>query len=426
MAAAAATPFILGTNHRSSPVALRDLLHLPEAALPAALGELAALGLDEAVILCTCDRFEVLGVGGDPAVLRPWIDARAGGAATEPHLYLHRDAAAVRHLFGVAASLDSLVIGEPQILGQVHAARRAAQRAGTLGPVLDDCLQAAFAAAKRVRTETRIAAGPVSMAAVAIARARDTHGDLSRAAGLLIGLGDMGEPMAEALREAGLGRLAVTAPSLARAEEAARRLGCHVAGFAPLVPALAQADIVVTALGSGRATLGAADFESALRLRRRRPMLVVDLGVPPDVDRAVDRIEDVFRFDLDDLERLATEGRRGRAAAAEAARAIVAAESEAYLRGRQARAAVPALTALRSHFEAERRRALEEAGGDAVRATELLVNRLLHAPTAALRAIAAGPGPVDAVAAERLLRQIFALPAAGAPETPPEDQERGR
>lgn len=408
---------VVGANHRSSAMALRDRLFVADLDQPAVLGALGRAGLTQAIVLSTCDRVEIQAAHGDPAaaaeiITRFLVDRGGEGVGVvRSQLYALHDEAALRHIAAVAASLDSLILGEPQVLGQVKAAHRVALAAGMVGPELEAALQAAYATAKRVRSETAIAEGPVSMAAAAVQLARDVHGDLGRIAGLLIGTADMGELLAEELQKADLARLSITASSLARAEETARRLGCHVAGFEPLAPALRQAEVVVTASGSGRHVVTAAMMNTVMRERRRRPVFIVDLGVPADVERAVEDIDGVFRYDLDDLERIAMAGRASRASAAAAAGAIVDAEIAGFLRLRAERSAVPALIALRRHFEAERERALRDAGGDAARATELLVNRLLHAPSEALRQLAAvgSEGEAERIAAERLLRRVFRL-----------------
>ena len=412
MAAAAARLVIFGTNHRSSPVALRDLLHVSEAALPAALAELAALGLGEVAILSTCDRFEVL-AAAEPAAepaLRRWVAGRAPEVALDGHLYLHRDEAAIRHLFSVASSLDSLVIGEPQVLGQVKASHRVSQAAGMIGRELEAVLQAAYGAAKRVRSETRVAERPVSLAAAAAQIARDVHGELDTASGLLIGIGDMGVLLAEHLKAAGVARLVVAAQSAARAEPVARQLGCNHAAMDQLEELLAASDVVVSAQGAGQYTLTAALMTRVLRRRRQRPIFLIDAAIPGDLAPDIDAVDGAFRYDLDALEAVAMAGRAKREAASKDAWRIVDDEVQAFQRARSERAAVPALAALRRHFELERERVLTaQPGVDAAEATRLLVNRLLHDPSEALRALAASGDDVEREQAESLIRRLFDL-----------------
>ncbi|WP_158046760.1 glutamyl-tRNA reductase [Skermanella pratensis] len=410
---------LVGANHRSSSGAVRDLICTEETEVPGVLARLRAAGLTEMLWLSTCDRVEVLAASCDPAgaasVAASALAERAGmtAQALAPELYTLTGGDAVRHLFAVACSLDSQVVGEPHVLGQVKAAHRASITAHATGPELEAVLQAAYAAAKRVRTETAIAERPVSIAAAAVQTARDIHGDLDRSAALLIGLGDMGELMVDALREAGLPRLTVAARVDRRAEAAARRLGCHHVPIDDLDTALVSADIVVTAAGLGRYILSADRMEAVLKKRRRRPVFVIDTAIPGDVDPAVGGLEGVFVYDLADLERVALEGRATREAAAAAAWAIVDQAVAAFARGRAERAAVPAVAALRGHFEAVRSRLLaDHAGADPAEATRLLVNRLLHDPSQVLRAMAASHD-MEQVEAERLLRRLFRLDRGG-------------
>src|SRR3954452_15219073 len=285
---------LVGVNHRSSSGAVRDLICTDEAEIPGVLARLQAGGLSEFMWLSTCDRVEVLASSDDPAGTAATaacaLAERAGmtAQALAPELYTLTGGDAVRHLFAVACSLDSQVVGEPHVLGQVKAAHRASVAAHASGPELEAVLQAAYAAAKRVRTETAIAERPVSIAAAAVQTARDIHGELDRSSCLLIGLGDMGELMAEALREAGLPRLTVTSRVDRRAEAAARRLGCHYSPMADLDAALQAADIVVTAAGLGRYILSAEQMDAVLKKRRRRPVFVIDTAIPGDVDPTVD------------------------------------------------------------------------------------------------------------------------------------------
>lgn len=414
-----ASYFVIGASHRTCSGAIRDRLTTEEAEVPAMLERLRATGLTQAVWLSTCDRVEVQAVHTHPneaALAVAGLMAERVGLS-EPdlsdQLYTLTGVEAVRHVFAVACSLDSQIIGEPHILGQLKAAHRHAATAGLTGPELESVLQAAYAAAKRVRSETPIAEGATSLVAAAVQVARDLHGDLKRCSGLLMGLGDMGALVLDGLREAGLGRLTVASPVDRRAESAARRMNSHFVPWADLDSALAGADIVVTAAGLGRYILSAQALGAALKRRRRRPVFVVDAAIPADVDPDVAGLDEAFVYDLADLERVALQGRVGREAATQAAWTIVDEAVAAFARQRAERAAVPAVAALRAHFEAERRRLLAEHGGlDAAAATRLLVNRLLHGPSEALRSMAAdagGAGLAERAAAERLLLQLFRL-----------------
>lgn len=419
-AAGRARPFAIGATHRSSTIELRDRLFVDEGAAPALYERLAAAGVGQAIVLSTCDRVEVQGMAEAPEAA---IDAVrrifAGRLGEDPstiadHLECFADDAAAKRIFAVAASLESQVIGEPQVLGQVKEGHRLAARHGMVGPDLEALLQAAYGAAKRVRTETPIAERSVTLASGAVQIARDLHGDLSECTGLIVGLGDMGDLIGGQLRLSGLGRTILTGLSR-RTESEARRLGCHFVPFDDLDAALVEADIVVTAAGTGRYLITAEAIERALQRRRRRPMLVIDGGVPGDVDPAVDRLDGAYVYSLDDLERVAQEGRANREAAAATAWRIVESEVAAWRRGRAERDAVPAVVALRRHFEAMRDEVLSaDPTLGAEEATRRLVNRLLHNPSEALRTLAAGGGgPDDAAAMHRLVRRLFGLDDPG-------------
>lgn len=404
---------VIGTNHRTAPPALRDRFAVLEADQGAVLEHLAAAGLGEVVVIATCDRVELVTTAADAAragaVFGALLAERTGIAAeaVAAALYRHDGAAALRHLFAVAAALDSLVIGEPQVLGQVKAAHRQAAELGLAGAELEAAFAGAAAAARRVRRETRIAERPVSIAAAALQLARDIHGDLARCSALLLGPGEMGELMAEQFQRAGLRHLVVCGPP-ARAERGAQRLGCNVAPLDQLEEALAAADIVIAALGSGRAVLTRPRIAAALRRRPARPIFVIDAAVPADAEPAVNDLDGVFLYDLGDLERAALAGKATREAASADAWRIVEAEVAAFAERRNQRRAVPAVAALRAHVEALRQQALAEAGGDAERATRLLANRLLHDPSEVLRE-AMGALPREAETMADLLRRLFRL-----------------
>ncbi len=410
----AAALFVVGANHRSAPLALRDRLFFDEAGHAELLQRLKQRGLTQAIALATCDRVEVQGAAPDPeAAMQAVLEeiARGGGmeaAAVDGQFYRLTGDKALRHVLAVASSLDSLVIGEPQVLGQVKAGHKLSETLGLTGPELDTVLQAAYGAAKRVRSETRVAEGPVSLAAAAAQVARDLHGDLEQISYLVIGLGDMGLLLAEHFMTAGARRMVIAAASPARAEAAARPLNCNHAGLDKLGDLLAAADVAISAQGAGSFTLTAKDTRDAIARRRRKPILMIDAAIPADLAPDIDDVDGAFRYDLDALERLAMQGRSTREAAATDAWRIVDEELESFRRGRAERAAVPALSALRQRFEAERGRLLAETPGmDAAEATRLLVNRLLHDPSEALRAIAAeGAGRADF---EALLRRLFRL-----------------
>jgi glutamyl-tRNA reductase len=297
---------------------------------------------------------------------------------------------ALRHLFAVASALDSAVIGEPFVLGQVKTAYREAQAAGMSGTVLEAALQAALLTAKRVRSETSLGERPVSLAAAVLQLARRVHGQLDRTEAALLGGGEMGEMIVEQLRQGGLTRVTVLHRSEARGRLIAHRLGGHVRSWEELASALAAADILVAAVGDDRVTIEAALLQAALKARRQQPILCIDCAIPGDVDKAADRLDGVFLFDLADLEKMAREGQESRQAAAAPAWRIVDDEVAAFTRGLSAPGGDAAVVALRRHFEEIRQQVLTESGAaDADAVTRLLINRLLHTPSAALRTLAA-------------------------------------
>jgi glutamyl-tRNA reductase len=427
---------VVGANHQSSPLSLRDRLFVEDAELPAFFAVLKESGVEQAMALSTCDRVEVWAAGADIDGIAERIVAalarHAGMTETElaGQLYRRADDEAVRHAVTVAAALDSQIVGEPQILGQVKAAHRLARDAGMTGGEIEALLQAAYGAAKRVRSETAIGERPVSMAAAAVQIAREVLGDLGHCRALLIGAGDMGVMIAGELRSGGLGDLTVIHPRDSRAEAVARELDSHVAAIEEMAETVAGCDVVISALGTRRRSLTTDFVQAALLRRRRRPIFIVDAGIPGDVDPGVNRLDGAFLYDMDDLERVAMEGRASRVAEADVARTIVAEEVAAFLRSRAERAAVPVLSRLRTYFEDTRGQVLAVAGSDADKATRLLINRLLHGPSEALRDLAARDAgeAADGLSwdvAEAMLRRLFRLDEDAAGDVAKEPPERG-
>ena len=303
-------PVIVGANHKSSGLMLRDRLFVEDGAVPEFLDRLRQAGLTQALVLSTCDRVEVQAIdpGGGEApdlIARALADhAEMAPGEIDGQLYTLWDDVAVRHVFTVAASLDSQIVGEPQVLGQVKACHRLARDAGMTGSALEAILQAAYSAAKRVRNETAIGERPVSISAAAVQIAREVHGDLDRCTALLIGAGDMGEMVARDLISAGLSQLTVTHPTEKRAEGVARALDAHVAAYDTLSVLLAEADIVLAAVGRRRHLLTGDMVTAALGTRRQKPVFIIDAAIPGDVEPAVNRIDAAFLYDLGDLEEI--------------------------------------------------------------------------------------------------------------------------
>lgn len=405
---------LVGVNYRSVNPRLRGRFFDQEPDQAALLEALRSADWQEAMAVATCERveFAVIAKPGREVAAK-LLRLLAQTAQFEPRelvgqTYYHSGEPALRHLFAVAASLDSQVVGEPQILGQMKQCYRAAADTGLSGPLLDSVMQAAFASAKRVRSETPIGQQASSMTLVATQIAEDLHGHFEELKLLWLGLGEMGELLCADFRAAGVDHLLVTHGSTLRAEAVARRLGCNVAALEALDHHLAEADIVISDNSAGRFSLEAAQVEAALKRRRRRPMLLIDAGVPADIEPSVAELEGAFVYDLDDLERLAQAYAGGRAAADTMAWAVVEEELERFCRGQAERSAAPSVVALRQHFESVRRSVLEGGTLDAEAATRLLVNRLLHDPSEVLRRTAA-ESPKGVENLELSLRRLFSL-----------------
>ena len=409
--------FVVGADHRSSTALLRDRLFVDEGLLPQVFARLRASGLAQGLVLSTCDRTEVHGMHAAPEEFASLVRrdlAMMGNVGPEEiadQTYALYDDAALRHIFAVAASLASQIVGEPQVLGQVKAAHRQASACGMMGPELESVLHAAYTAAKRVRSETEVGRRPVSIASAAALIAQELHGDLARCAALIVGLGEIGELIHEHLRTAGLRRCAMTGPAQ-RTELQARRNGLTFAPFAALEDAVSDADIVISAVGTGRRILDRDIVSQALRRRRRRPILLLDGGVPGDIDPAVEDVDDAYLYTLDDLEQVAMKGRAERREAAAEAWAIVDDAVVAWRRSRIERGATPAVVAMRRQFEAARARVLHDnPNADAARATELLINQLLHGPMHVLRGLVSeddASAESDPEKLKRLVQRLFA------------------
>jgi glutamyl-tRNA reductase len=392
-------PFnILGINHKTAPVALREKVAFSEERL---LGALRALrqeaGVAEAVILSTCNRTEVYWAGSASGTeLSQWLERHHGNTLDlAASLYVHQEQRAVEHAFSVASGLDSMVLGEAQILGQLKDAYRIAQQAGSTGPALNKLFQAAFSAAKRVRSETRIGENAVSIASATVSLARRVYSDLSARTALMVGAGEMNALAARHFASAGVKRMVVANRTLARAQTLASELKAHAVGLEGLDQELAGADIVIACTASVVPLITKQATENAIRARRRRPIFMVDLGVPRDIDPSVGDLEDVYLFSIDDLQQLVDENRQQREVAAGGARLVIDEEVARFLAESRANDAGPAIRALRQQAEAIRSQTLEQArrmlaaGKTAEEVIEYLANtltnRLLHTPTQALR-----------------------------------------
>lgn len=392
---------------------LRDRLQGDDADVFRLLMRCREIGLDQALAIVTCDRCDVWACVEPQQVERMGKDiagllAEAADldiAEIVPRLQVMEGEPALRYAFAVAASLESAVVGEPQVLGQVKSAHHLAAKATLTGPALDHVMEAIFQTAKRVRHDTSIAAQSVSMAACVVSVARQLHGDLQALNGLLIGDGDMGELMLEHLQGAGLQRWTLMHHNDRHGRATAERQKLHWRPYEELAAAVTASDLVITAQDSPRVLIAPPLIKAALKARRRRPILLVDAGVPGDIDPAVNDLYDAFIYTLDDLERLAMEGRRQRGDATNEAWAIIDTALANYRQHQQSLAASPLITDLRARFEAERQEILAVAdGADAAEVTRRLINRLLHQPSVTLKQAAGDP------ATEQVVRRLFDLP----------------
>jgi glutamyl-tRNA reductase len=395
----------VGLSHHTAPVALREQFALDDGAVVEELAALRAEGLvREALLLSTCNRVELYAVpaAGRGEGLRARFRGRAGrpDPGLDRHLYWLRGADVVRHLFRVAASLDSLVVGEPQILGQVKAAVRLADEAHTLGAVLHPLSRRTLEVAKRVRSTTDIGRFRVGIGNAGVHLARQIFTDLSGRRAMLVGVGEMGRQVAKAMLGEGVGELLVANRTFERSMELAAESGGTAIPFERMPTYLARVDIVITATGASRPILGVPEVRAALRERRHRPLFLVDLSVPRNIDPAVDQLDDAFLFNIDDLRQVMDEGRAARDAASQTASALVEQATAGFMSRLAVIGVNEGLGALAQLGEAARQQELarsaklvaqlDEAGAAQLDAmTRALVKRVLHGPLTTLRAAAA-------------------------------------
>jgi len=396
---------LVGMNHRTAPLALRERLAVDDP-VPVLRKLVGGEEIDEAVLLSTCNRIELVVLTRNPDAARLRLrscfrfdlagdEAFPAAADLESHLYEYTGPDAMRHVLRVASSLDSMVIGEPQILGQTKDAYRAAVECGACGPILGRLFQLAFATAKRVRTETQVAARPVSVARVAVDLAEQIFEDLSGKKALLVGAGEMTEAALAALREHGLVSVAITNRTPERAAPLAARFGATAHGLSELPHLLAEADVVLTSIAGDGPLLTPALVSGALAGRKSRPLFVIDIGVPRNADPALDQLDDVYLYDLDDLAAIADRNAAQRSRDVAKAEVIIEEQQQRFDGWFVALRAVPTIRHLRERIETLRadevdrvlaKLPLSEDQRAAVEAlTRSLVNKILHAPVSRLR-----------------------------------------
>lgn len=415
------TFFALGINHHTAPLAVRErVVFAPETAATALQAASEALGIHEVAILSTCNRTEIY-LYGDIETRRVlnWFSDyhQMSQDELEPYHYVHIGDAAINHMMQVACGLNSLILGEPQILGQMKSAYAVACKAGTVDSQFHAAFQHIFSIAKKVRTETAIGENPVSVAYAAVSLAQQIFADLSEQTALLIGAGEMIELVARHLRDQGVHNIIVANRTLSRASELAERFGATPILLADIPTELHRADIVISSTASQLPILGKGAVETALKKRRHRPMFMVDIAVPRDIEPQVAELDDVFLFSVDDLKEVIDENRKSREQAASAAQDLIEAGVQRFHRQQGAQGATDTIKALRNQTDARKQQELKKAV-NALRAganpelvlTQLangLSNKFLHQPTTALRE-ASADGRVDLLA---FANQLFALDA---------------
>jgi glutamyl-tRNA reductase len=417
--------FVVGLSHKTAPIAVREALAFTKDAVPDALGRLRSeVGLDEAMVLSTCNRVEIYGRAKEskdslvPALVTFLADhQRRPSSELDPFLYRLEGEHAVRHAFRVAASLDSMVLGEPQILGQVKEAYQIAETAGALGSVLNALRNRSIAAAKRARSETGIGQNAVSVSYVAVELAKKIFGELKERNVLLVGAGKMSELAARHLVRGGARATVLGGRTFDKAEQLAAALGGKAAPFESLRSELTRADIVISGTGAPGIVIQRDDVEAASAGRRQRPLFLIDIAVPRDVDPAVAKLPGVFLYDLDDLKSVAEANLRERRKEASAAESLVELEVHEFLVWRQSLEVVPLLVELRQRADEIRKAEVEKAKKrlgpitpeqeQALEAvTTAIVNKLLHPPTVHIKEIASNGHAKEHMA---LIRKLLGL-----------------
>ncbi|HYT67934.1 MAG TPA: glutamyl-tRNA reductase [Vicinamibacterales bacterium] len=426
--------FAVGISHRTAPVELRECVDFARRGLSAALAALSARNLArEAVVLSTCNRAEIYANAESDAVAEacgrfigeyngvPW-------EMVSPHLVIYRGADAVSHLFRVAAGLDSLVVGEPQILGQVKNAYATAAEVKSTGAVTNRLFTAAFSVGKRVRTETHLGEGAVSVSYAAIALAKKIFRDLKGLNVLILGAGEMAKLTGVHLQAQQVKQLTIASRTLATAEHLATHLGATAVPWTSLGEALSNADIVVTATGSTDPVLTRVRVEEAMRPRRGRALFVIDIALPRDVEPGVGALDQVFLYNIDDLQAIVKENLSRRATEIERAESIVRQEVDKFAAWMQSREVLPTVIALRQRFDAIRQAELKRLEGKLAplspearervdEITHLIVEKLLLTPTEQLKSTR---DETLAITYTDAVNRLFALQAAKSDDEPGE------
>ena len=409
----------IGLNHNSAPLAVREAVSFAGDQLSPGLAALKQMQIDEGAILSTCNRTEIYAVSSEAGSrqLESWLGetARMDTRALRPHLYRYSDEATVRHSFRVAAGLDSMVLGEPQILGQMKQAVAQAREQQTVGPLLGRMFENAFSVAKQVRTETEIGAHPVSIAFAAVKLAQRIFSTLESTTAVLIGAGETIDLVARHLRQQGLQRIVFANRSLDRAQLLAQRYHGYAIPLEQLDDHLGEADVLVSSTAASGTIVSRAQLEKALRSRKRRPMFLLDLAVPRDIDPMAARLNDIYLYTIDDLRSVIETNLKSRNEAARHAESIIEERTEGFMQWLESRQASGTIRRLRSQAQAQRDLLLEaalkqlEAGAPAEAVLrsygQRLTNKLIHTPSATLRKAT----PQDQAELLKTTRRLFGL-----------------
>lgn len=396
---------IVGLNHRSAPIEVRESVAFENSYLRDALARLGELtSIHEGVILSTCNRVEVVAAASDGGAaftdIKAFLADQKNHRATNPleeHIYTYQGAEAVRHLFRVAASLDSMVVGEPQILGQLKEYYDAAREAGTVSTILHRLFHRSFSVAKRVRTETGIGSGAVSVSSVAVDLAKRIFDRFDDKTVMLIGAGKMGDLMARHLQSQGVQSVMVTNRTFERAVELAEKIQGSPIRFDDFPRYLKMADLVIGCTGAPEVLVDAGAVEKVLRERKQKAMFFIDIGDRRNFDAKINDLDNVYLYNIDDLKSVAEDNLQERSSEAEKAEAIVVDEVRGFVRWIGSLEQVPTITALRQRFEEIRRREIEKSLGGSLKdlsetqraaledMTTAMINKLLHAPISQLK-----------------------------------------
>ncbi len=407
---------LVGVSHKTAPVEIRERLAFDNEALRLALTSLVGRQeVTEVLILSTCNRVEVVAESSDDRLIREFLCEfhKISPDSISKHLYSFRNADVIRHVFRVAASLDSMMIGEPQILGQVKEAYRIATDAGTVGMHLSALMNRAFAVAKKVRSETGISQSAVSVSYAAVELARKIFGDLSGKTVMIIGASKMGELAAKHLKRNGVSSVLVTNRTFERAVELAQVFEGAAVPFEHFMDHMDRADIVISSTGAPHFVINKSLAEQIMHRRKNKPMFFIDIAVPRDIDPTVNEIDNAFLYDIDDLQQVIDSNLKERLKEASRAEEIIDSEVEAFCRKMQSREVVPTIVQLRDSLEKQRREVIEsnrrvlrdlspEQAVDQI--TKSFVNKILHTPIEELKKMAHDPAGADFA---DTLRKIF-------------------